>query len=90
MASQSNSGEFHEFLRHRNSIHGEIDEFLYVLLRHFIYLEDKDDGLKQEQIASGISKTFPSLIKSLCQIHSLYGYPATTKAKYFLGDEGKT
>ena len=75
------------FLKERNWIHTEIQNFLFVVLSHFVNFEERFK-VEREIIANKISKKFPLLIKSLCQIHGLYGYPASTKSEYSPDDEG--
>ena len=76
------------FLLERNWIHTDIESFLFVVLSHFVNFEERFK-VKREFIAEQIKNKFPLLIISLCQIHGLYGYPATTKSDYSHDDEGK-
>jgi hypothetical protein len=64
------------FLKERSDILEEIEEFLAMVLNYFFDLEQK---LGLESVVTAVEKNLisvNSLIKSLCLIHGLYGYPA--------------
>jgi hypothetical protein len=66
---------FQKFLDERSGILEDITSFLDAVLSFCVNQEDKW-GLKPD--TSGIRKAAHSLLKSLGQIHGLYGYPANT------------
>ena len=61
---------FKGFLKQRNAIIKDIEQFLLMMCKYF------SDWEKCLDPASFITETVCSLIKSLCLIHGLYGYPA--------------
>jgi hypothetical protein len=69
---------YKRFLDERSNILEEIKQFLMMVLDYFFDLEQK---LGYEFVVQAVEKNLSSvesLIKSLCLIHGLYGYPADT------------
>jgi hypothetical protein len=68
-------GRYKAFLKERRKILEDIKQFLNMVLTYFSFLETKWGGC--ESVVSAINiESMKSLIKSLCLIHGLYGYPA--------------
>lgn len=66
------------FLKERGNVLEEIKQFLMMVLDYFFDMEQK---LGLELVVAIIKEnlsSLKSLIKSLCLIHGLYGYPAET------------
>ena len=75
MDSVAMQNRFRKFLKERDKILEEINQFLRAVLIYFLTLEDKY-GFSAECIKSRSTPKICSLIESLCLIHALYGYPA--------------
>jgi hypothetical protein len=70
---------FQKFLEERCSIHKDIKDFLYMVLKCCLKLEETaSDSAVSSQKFTETSEKLQSLIKSLCLIHALYGYPNET------------
>jgi hypothetical protein len=72
------------FTHQRMQIHNDIEQFLLEVLYFCVdYMEKqiKTDKweIDEKEVATKISKNLESLIKSLCLIHGLYGYPSSNK-----------
>ena len=62
--------EFQDFLKERNEILKDIEQFLFMTFRYFSKMGNSYDP------KSFATETVRSLIHSLCLMHGLYGYPA--------------
>jgi hypothetical protein len=61
------------FRKERGTILLDIKKFLCVVMEYFMEMVNKE-GFRMKAVIATESAYF--LIKSLCQIHALYGYPA--------------
>ena len=61
---------FKDFLKERSEILKDIKQFLFMIFRYFVQMEK--DNFEPEFF---VTETVCSLLKSLCLIHGLYGYP---------------
>ena len=64
------SEQFQFFLKERNQILQDIEQFLFTTFRYFLMMENEE-----YRTPLFATETVGSLIKSLCLIHGLYGYP---------------
>ena len=65
-----NDEEYGEFTEERGKALNDIEQFLQMILAYFEDMEEKR-GFKKDAIV----KELQPLIKSLCLLHALYGYP---------------
>ena len=61
---------FEDFLKERGEILKDIEQFLFMVFRYFLYMEEQEF-----EPDFFITDTVCILIKSICLIHGLYGYP---------------
>jgi hypothetical protein len=73
---------FQNFLRERSGILEDIESFLDAVLSFCLNMEDKWKHPVQLDIAT----SWQLLLKSLCQIHGLYGYPKNKKINTGIND----
>jgi hypothetical protein len=69
---ENNPSGYKYFLLERSRILNDIQQFLMMVLQYF---SDMEDEMGEEQVVTRNGKIKP-LIKSLCLIEGLYGYPA--------------
>ena len=62
--------DFGNFLKERGEVLKDIKQFLFMIFRYLVQMEK--NGFKPEFF---VTETVCSLLKSLCLIHGLYGYP---------------
>jgi hypothetical protein len=75
---QNNQFYFQKFQEEHSSIHKDIVDFVYMVLKCCSTLEKDFDSNVVSQMFTKTSEKLQSLIKSLCLIHALYGYPNET------------
>ena len=75
MASEKKT-DFEKFLNERKGAAQDIQRFLLEFLLHCVKMENEYE-FKSEEIAKVYARRAPTLIQSMCLIHSLYGYPTT-------------
>ena len=63
------------FLKERKCILEDIKQFLEMVLIYFGMMENK---WGHDRVVNANEKSVKLLMKSLCLIHALYGYPADT------------
>lgn len=63
--------EYRDFNMERNRVFNDIKQFLMMTLTYFEVMEEE-----QNFVPSVIAANLRSLIKSLCLLHALHGYPA--------------
>jgi hypothetical protein len=67
---------FEWFLKERSEIHKDIEAFLLMVLEYCLKMEELAEKRETENVyATTTSISLISLLKSLCFIHALYGYP---------------
>jgi hypothetical protein len=69
---------FQNFQAQHSGIHKDLEDFVYMVLKCCSALKEKFNHDVVLQMFTKTSKTLQSLIKSLCFIHALYGYPNET------------
>ncbi|CAB4044774.1 Hypothetical predicted protein, partial [Paramuricea clavata] len=67
---------FEWFLKERSEIHKDIEAFLLMVLEYCLKMEELAKKRYTINVyADKMSDNLISLLKSLCFIHALYGYP---------------
>ena len=63
---------YYEFKDERRGIFSDIEVFLTMAFRCFLHIENRHD---YTHVVNSSKESVKLLIKSLCQIHALYGFP---------------
>ena len=69
---------FQKFLKQRSRTHNHIREFLWMVLKYcskMIKAPNHGNLRNVDIYAAKLRERLPELLKSLCFIHALYGYP---------------
>ena len=73
------SKRLNRYLADCGNILHEIRQFLFMVLRYFMDLEDRFN-FTREEIGQKTGEDFTVLMKSLHQMHGLYGYPKSPES----------
>jgi hypothetical protein len=74
---------YNYFLREGSRTLNDIKQFLKMVLMYFFDTEVKKGYAKAVSAVSASESSIISLVKSLCLIHGLHGYPADNRGKSY-------